>query len=104
MTATLSIEVARHEDALTVPNAALRYVPDWPPEKLDGIRRSLEPGQAILWRIEDGILVPQTVETGIVGDTVTEVIGSGLGEDATVAVPPRRQDTERRRRFGLSLF
>ena len=104
MTATLSIEVARHEDALTVPNAALRYVPDWPPEKLDGIRRSLEPGQAILWRVEDGILVPQTVETGIVGDKVTEVIGSGLGEDATVAVPPRRQDAERRRRFGLSLF
>jgi HlyD family secretion protein len=104
MTATLSIEVARHDDALTVPNAALRYVPEWPQEKLDGIRRSLEPGQAILWRVEDGGLVPLPVETGIVGDKFTEVIAPGLVEDTAIAMPPGRRETERRRRFGLSLF
>ena len=38
MTATVSIEVAHRDDVLTVPAAALRYVPPWPQEELEQVR------------------------------------------------------------------
>lgn len=104
MTATLSIEVAHHEQVLTVPNAALRYVPPWPAEKLAEVRKGLKPSQAILWRVEGTELVPLRIEAGIVGEKVTEVSAKELSEDLAIAVPLKRQDAERRRRFGLSLF
>jgi hypothetical protein len=68
------------------------------------VRQGLKPGQAILWQVKDGSLVPLTVDTGIIGDKVTEVSGAGLTDGMAIAVPLKRQDTERRRRFGLSLF
>jgi len=104
MTATVSIEVAHREQVLTVPNAALRFVPDWPEQKLAPVRAGLRPGQSILWSKSGAELVPLTVSTGIIGEKVTEVSGAGLTEGLSIAVPPRRQDAERRRRFGLSLF
>jgi HlyD family secretion protein len=104
MTANVSIEVARHEQVLTVPNAALRYVPDLPQQRINEIRRGLKAGQAIVWQVTEQGLDPLTVETGIVGDKLTEVRGAGLGDDMTIAVPRKRQDAERKRRFSLSLF
>jgi len=104
MTATINIEVARHEQVLTASNSALRYVPSWPQDELDKVRKGLKSNQAILWRVEGERLVPLTVETGIVAEKMTEVSGLELMDGMTIAVPPRRQDTERRRRFGLSLF
>ena len=104
MTATVSIEVARRDQVLTVPDAALRFVPSWPQEKLDRVRKGLKPGQAILWRVDGDSLTPVTVTTGIVGEKATEVSGAGLAEGMAIAVPLKRQDTQRKRRFGLSLF
>lgn len=104
MTATVSIEVAHHARVLTVPNAALRFVPDLPQQRLDDVRRGLKAGQAILWRVTAQGLQPLTVETGIIADKLTEVSGTGLDEGMTVAVPLKRHDAQRRRRFGLSLF
>lgn len=104
MTATVSIEVARREKVLTVPNAALRYIPPWSQEELDRVSKSLGPGEAILWRVDGESLTPLTVSTGIIGEKVTEVSGAGLTDDMSIAVPLKRKDTKRRRRFGLSLF
>jgi len=104
MTATLAIEVAHGEQALTVPNTALRYVPPWPAEELAQVRRGLKPSQAILWRVEQGALTPLIVETGIIGEQSTEVRGEGLAEGMSIAVPLKRREAERQRRFGLSLF
>jgi HlyD family secretion protein len=104
MTATVSIEVAHRENVLTVPNAALRYVPAWPQEKLDRVREGLKSGEAILWRLGDDTLTPLTVTTGITGEKVTEVSNPELAEGMTIAVPQKRGDAERKRRFGLSLF
>jgi HlyD family secretion protein len=104
MTATVGIEVSRSEQALTVPNAALRFVPSWPQEELDRIRRALKPGEGIVWGVEGETLTPLIVTTGIISDRVTEISGDAIGDGMTIALPPRRQDAERRRRFGLSLF
>jgi HlyD family secretion protein len=104
MTATVSIVVAHREKVLTVPNAALRFVPPWPEEKLDRVRKGLKPGEAILWQVEGNSLTPLTVTSGIIGEKVTEVSGSGLSEEMTIAVPLKRKDSKQRRRFGLSLF
>jgi len=104
MTATVSIEVAHRDNVLTVPNAALRYVPSWPQEKLDKVRKGLKSGQAILWRLDDDTLTPLTVTTGITGEKVTEVSDPELAGDMTIAVPLKREDAKRKRRFGLRLF
>lgn len=104
MTATVLIEVDRREEAFQLPHAALRFVPDWPQERLDRVRAGLNPGEAIVWRADGGALAPLTVTTGIVGEKLTEVSGPGLAPDLQIAVPGERKDTKRRRRFGLSLF
>lgn len=104
MTATVLIEVERREDVWQVPHAALRFVPDWPAEELEGVRAGVERDQAILWREDGTRLAPLTVTTGIVGEKLTEVSGPGLGTETQIAMPGERKDTPRRRSFGLSLF
>jgi len=104
MTATVLIEVDRREEAFQVPHAALRFVPDWPQERLDRLRADLEPGDAIVWRVGDQGLVPLRVTTGIIGEKLTEISGPGLEPGMPIAVPAERKETKRRRRFGLSLF
>ena len=104
MTATVSIEVAHRNDVLTVPNAALRYVPPWPQEELEQVRTGLMPGQSILWRLAGDTLTPLTVVTGIIGEKFTEVSAPDLADGMTIAVPQKRKDAVRKRRFGLSLF
>ncbi len=68
------------------------------------MRKDLKPGPAILWRLDGDSLTPLTVTTGIIGEKVTEVDGAELAEGMTIAVPLKRKDAERKRRFGLSLF
>ena len=104
MTATVSIEVAHRDNVLTVPNAALRYVPTWPQEKLDTVRKGLKSGEAILWQLDGDTLTPLTVTTGITGEKVTEVNSPDLAEGMTIAEPQKRGDAELKRRFGLRLF
>jgi HlyD family secretion protein len=104
MTATVLIEVDRSEEAFQVPHSALRFVPDWPRERLEAVRADLNPGEAILWRVAEGALEPVRVATGIVGEKLTEVGAPGLEPGQRIAVPGEGRQTERRRRFGLSLF
>jgi HlyD family secretion protein len=104
MTATVLIEVERREDAWQVPHAALRFVPDWPQERLDEIRADLQPGQSIVWRTDADRLEPLRVSIGIVGEKLTQIEGPGLTPGLQIAVPGERKETRRRRRFGLSLF
>jgi HlyD family secretion protein len=104
MTANVSIVVAHRDNILTVPNPALRYVPSWPEEKLEQVRKGLKSGEAILWRLDGDTLTPLTVATGITGEKVTEVSNPDLAEGMTIAVPLKRQDAKRKRRFGLKLF
>ncbi|WP_455207514.1 efflux RND transporter periplasmic adaptor subunit [Kaarinaea lacus] len=104
MTATVGIEVGRRENVLKVPNSALRFVPDLPPQQLKTIRDKMKRNEGLVWVPDSETLQPMTVTTGIVGDKETEISGEGLQEGMQIAVPPQRGDTERKRRFGLSLF
>jgi len=104
MTATLGIVVAQRGDVLTVPNPALRFVPAWDEAALEQVRKDLAADEAILWRVQAGELSPLRVATGIVGEKQTEVSHPDLSAGMTIAVPPRRKEETRQRRFGLSLF
>jgi len=104
MTATVLIEVERREDAFQVPHAALRFVPDWPAERLEEARASLAPGESLVWTAEGGDLAPLAVATGIVGEKLTEISSPALAPDLQIAVPGARKERSGRRQLGLSLF
>lgn len=104
MTATVAIEIARRENILKVPSAALRFVPDLPPQQLNQLRGKINADEAFIWLPKDTGLQPIKVVIGIVGENETEISGEGAEEGMSIAVPPKRGDNEAKRRFGLSLF
>ncbi len=103
MTATISILIASRENALKVPDAALRFVPDISKERVAELRRNLAPDEHVIWTVEDDSLRPVTVTSGIVGPRQVEVLNDALREGMTVALPGTHK-TEKQARFGLSLF
>ena len=104
MTATVAIEVAHKEKVFKAPNAALRFVPEWPAERLKKIRGELKSSEAFLWLPDGEEITTLKVTTGIVGERDTEVSAEGLQEGMVILLPPRRSEAKRSRRFGLSLF
>ena len=103
MTATVSIETARHPDVLQLPGSALRFVPDWPEKELAALRKDLKTDERIVWAADGDGLRPIKVTTGIIGERFVEVQSDELQAGMEVAVPEKRK-TEKKRRFGLSLF
>lgn len=87
MTATVTIDVDKREKILKVPNAALRYVPELPPEEIKKLRAELKRGEALLWVVNPAGLESVRVQTGLVGDKETEVTGAVLEESLEIAVP-----------------
>jgi HlyD family secretion protein len=71
MTATVTVEVARADDVVRVPNAALRFRPgkDGPPR---------------VWTLQDGNLRPVRVQTGISDGTATAITGGELADGTPV--------------------
>lgn len=104
MTATVAIETAHKDGVLKVPNAALRYVPDWPTDRLKKLRGNLHHNEAILWTLKDDAIQPVKVQVGIVSERETEVISTELPEGMAILLPPKRSQSKRGRRFGLSIF
>lgn len=103
MTANVSIIVAQRENVLKVPNAALRFIP--PKSEQGGLRngerghrtgngsvRAVNSGSVgvpvrMLWKqVENGDLVPATVETGISDGMATEILSDGVSEGDQVIV------------------
>lgn len=99
MTATVRIETDRRERVLKVLNAALRFVPDPPPEGVARLRSGLARGEAILWAPDGDGLRPVKVETGLVGESETEVRGEEVEEGMEVAVAAVDGDRRRSRRW-----
>lgn len=104
MTGTAEITTLTRENALLVPNAALRFEPPPPPEasaKKSGgnIFSSLMPrrrpstpkarvtpvgGSQKVWIVQDGRAVPVTVTVGATNGTVTEITGGELKDGMEV--------------------
>jgi HlyD family secretion protein len=79
MTANITIEVARRDDALRVPTAALRFTPAGQSSK----------GPQV-WRSDNGALTPVPVKPGLSDGQFTEVVEGNLSVGETLVV---RQST-----------
>jgi HlyD family secretion protein len=81
MTATATIEVARRDDVLRVPSAALRFKPDAAVLAAYGgtAATASAPGKTV-WVKNGGSIAPVRVKTGASDGTYTEVIGAPFGE------------------------
>jgi HlyD family secretion protein len=90
MTATVSVEVARTDDGLRVPNAAFRYQPDSGGAQTttpsDANARSARiPGRgAAVWILAEDGLRHVPVKTAVNDGTTTAVVGGDLREGARV--------------------
>jgi HlyD family secretion protein len=84
MTASLTFEIARRDDVLRVPNAALRFAPT--PAMFAAIDQAPEsPSRGPrVWQLADGLLVPVPVEIGLSDGSQTELINSHLTEGMAV--------------------
>jgi len=103
MTANVTIEIARADNVLRVPNAALRFRPtaemfaalgEPAPDRAGSFpsgtaaasdpRLRQRPPGAVVWTLTDGRLRRVTVEPGITDGTITAVAGGNLQEGITV--------------------
>jgi HlyD family secretion protein len=94
MTATVSIEIARADDVLKVPAAALRFAPDAELRKAHGLPDAAAAaargargsrGSRQVWLLgPEGRLQAATVETGVSDGTTVAVTGGELREGARV--------------------
>ena len=103
MTATVSIEVGHSENVLKVPNAALRYVPDWPAPRLKKLSAQLKPNQGVVWVPNNSDVEPLIVVIGATSDVETQISDGDIKEGMKVVVPATRKENGGRR-FGLRLF
>jgi len=81
MTANVSVEIARNDDVLRVPNSALRFRP---PADSEGVASPAvaRGGQApTVWVLREGALHPVRVQTGLSNATATAVVEGELQEN-----------------------
>ena len=106
MTATVTIEVGRRKDVLKIPNAALRYIPDLPPERLTALRNrlNLKNDEALIWTPAGDSVKPVKVSLGLTSDRETEISAEGLAEGTRVVIPGKRKAPVRKRKTGVRLF
>lgn len=85
MTANVTIEVARRDDVLRVPNAALRFKPDAKTLASAGVTASTSTSKSpTVWVSEGGRLTSTPVRVGASDATHTEVVAPLFGEGALV--------------------
>ena len=85
MTANVTIEVARRDDVLRVPNAALRFKPDAKTLASAGVAAPTTSSKApMVWVSENGRLTAVPVRTGAADTTHTELVNPPIGEGALV--------------------
>jgi HlyD family secretion protein len=85
MTATILFEVAKAENVLVVPNAALRFNPSFRPAEINWNRPGKgQPVQSRVHVLRDGKLAAVPVELGLTDGSVTEVKSGDLAEGVRV--------------------
>jgi HlyD family secretion protein len=93
MTATVTVEVARRDDTLRVPAAALRFKPTSSVLEALGQPRSdagkspakLAAGQGTVWIYDGNHIRPAVVKTGISDGQFTEIVDGTLQEGTSIA-------------------
>ena len=85
MTATLTVEIARADNVVRVPAAALRLRPT--PEQLEALHGSAEDavkGQGRVWLLDENGLTGVNVRTGLTDGTWTEVVDPPFDEGTRI--------------------
>jgi HlyD family secretion protein len=85
MTALVSIEVARHDNVLRVPAAALQFKPTADVlARFGGTGASAAPASSTIWTLSGGTLAPATVTTGVTDTIYTELVKAPFAEGTRV--------------------
>jgi HlyD family secretion protein len=106
MTATVTVEVDSRKNVLKIPNAALRYFPDLPAQRLQALKKQLDvkkKNEALIWVPADGDVRALKVSLGLSSDRETEISASGLEEGAEVIVADK-PTSPLKRKTGVRLF
>ncbi|MGI9320080.1 MAG: efflux RND transporter periplasmic adaptor subunit [Thiogranum sp.] len=106
MTATVTVEVESRRNVLKIPNAALRYLPDLPPQRLNELKEQLGPNknETFIWVPAEGGAKPVKVGLGLTSDSETEVSAEGLKEGTEVIVADQSKALTKKRKTGVRLF
>jgi len=106
MTATVTVEVESRRNVLKIPNAALRYLPDLPPQRLKELKEQLGPNknETLIWVPAEGGAKPVKVGLGLTSDSETEVSAEGVKEGTEVIVADRSKALTKKRKTGVRLF
>jgi len=81
MTASVSVITAERPNALTVPNAALRFRPE------GAAAKPPRAGSGTLYRIQGTSLEPVKIQPGLTDGVATEILAGDLREGDRIAVP-----------------
>jgi HlyD family secretion protein len=105
MTATVTVEVDSRENVLKIPNAALRYFPDLPAQRLQALKKQLDvkKDEALIWVPADGDVRALKVSLGLSSDRETEISAAGLEEGVEVIVADKPA-SPLKRKTGVRLF
>jgi HlyD family secretion protein len=84
LTANVKFIMASRENALRVPNSAFRYTPDATLLPPDTVVPENKRGERTLWVLDDNMLKPVKVVTGLNDGVSTEIVSGGLEEGMEV--------------------
>ncbi len=115
MTAYVGITIARRENAVLVPNAALRFRPVEPASSKGSPRGDKAKGErgkdksdmtpmATVYMLENGQPKPLRIGVGITDNRMTEVVGGDLKEGAAVIVEDSQPPAKKAAATGMRLF
>jgi HlyD family secretion protein len=106
MTATVTVEVESRQNVLKVPNAALRYLPDLPPQRLRELKTQLgvNKNETLIWIPAEGGVKPVKVGLGLTSDSETGISAQGLKEGTEVIVADQSKSLVKKRKTGVRLF
>jgi HlyD family secretion protein len=106
MTATVTVEVESRQNVLKIPNAALRYLPDLPPQRLKELKKQLDvnKNETLIWVPAQGDVKPVKVSLGLTSDRETEISAEGLKEGDEVIVADQSKSSVKKRKTAVRLF
>ncbi len=113
MTAYVGIAIARRENAVLVPNAALRFRPVEPASRKENPRGDKAKGgknksdttpMGTVYILENGQPKPLRIAVGITDNRMTEVVGGELKEGAAVIVEDSQPPAKKAAATGMRLF
>jgi HlyD family secretion protein len=106
MTAIVTVDVESRQNVLKIPNAALRYLPDLPPQRLKNLKKQLDvnKNETLIWILEDGDAVPVKVGLGLTSDSETGISAQGLKEGTEVIVADQSKSPVKKHKTGVRLF